>query len=47
MRLEGLEPSTHSLKGNCSTTELKPHLTDPKGIRTPVVGMKIRCPRPG
>lgn len=27
VRLEGLEPSTHSLKGNCSTTELKPHNT--------------------
>ncbi len=47
MSLDGLEPSTPSLKVRCSTIELKTlECFDPKGIRTPVIGMKIRCPRP-
>lgn len=48
LRLDGFEPSTLSLKVRCSTAELKSLIkNDPKGIRTPVIGMKIRCPRPG
>lgn len=46
LRLDGFEPSTLSLKVRCSTTELKSRV-DPDGIRTRVIGMKIRCPRPG
>jgi hypothetical protein len=46
LRLDGFEPSTLSLKVRCSTTELKSR-NDPDGIRTRVIGMKIRCPRPG
>ncbi len=30
VRLEGIEPSTNCLKGNCSTTELQPQKSNSK-----------------
>ncbi len=32
LRLDGFEPSTLSLKGRCSTTELKSHKVTPRGF---------------
>ena len=46
VRAVRFELTTNGLKGRYSTAELHPHLYigDSTGNRTPIVGMKIRCP---